>query len=106
MGFDRIPVGALSHAYFSFGYITPGDFMLAPMDDLPKDLFSEFTDIKRNNPSLKTVIALGGWTFNDNDTATQPVFHDLTSTPESRATFITNLFSFMRKYGFDGVDFD
>ncbi|SPO07096.1 related to chitinase [Cephalotrichum gorgonifer] len=106
MDFDRIPVGALTHAYFSFGYITPGDFMIAPMDNLPVGLFSEFTDIKRKNSSLKTVIALGGWTFNDNHTATQPVFHNLASTRENRAIFITNLFAFMRKYGFDGVDFD
>lgn len=106
MGFNDIPVDGLTHAYFSFGYITPGSLKVAPMDDLPVDLFSQFTAIKRRNSGLKTVIALGGWTFNDNGTATQPVFSDMVSTAENRQLFIGNLFGFMRRYGFDGVDFD
>lgn len=106
MGFGGIPVGALTHAYFSFGYITPGDFKVAPMDNLPVDLFDDFTAIKKNNIGLKTIVALGGWTFNDNNTATQPVFSNMVSTAANRKLFIGNLFGFMRKHSFDGVDFD
>lgn len=104
--FKDIPTGALTHLYFSFGYISPGTFDLVPMDDLSPDLFSQFTDVKKSNPGLKTVIALGGWTFNDNGTATQPVFSDMVSTAANRALFIKKLFAFMRQYAFDGVDFD
>lgn len=104
--FKDIPTGALTHLYFSFGYISPGEFDLVPMDDLDPDLFSQFTEVKRSNPGLKTVIALGGWTFNDNGTATQPVFSNMVSTAANRAKFIKKLFSFMREYAFDGVDFD
>jgi chitinase len=92
--------------HFSFGYVTPGDFKVAPMDDLKASLFSDLTDIKTQNPDLKAIVALGGWTFNDNGTATQPVFSDMVSSSTNRATFITNLLSFMREYAFDGVDFD
>ncbi|KAF7510841.1 hypothetical protein GJ744_005941 [Endocarpon pusillum] len=106
MDLKNIPTGALTHLYFSFGYISPGEFDLVPMDDLDPDLFSQFTDVKRSNPGLKTVIALGGWTFNDNGTATQPVFSDMVSTAANRAKFIKKLFTFMRQYAFDGVDFD
>ncbi|KAI4634170.1 uncharacterized protein J4E87_001340 [Alternaria ethzedia] len=106
MDFKNIPTGALTHLYFSFGYISPGTFDLVPMDDLSPDLFSQFTDVKKSNPGLKTVIALGGWTFNDNGTATQPVFSDMVSTAANRALFIKKLFAFMRQYAFDGVDFD
>jgi chitinase len=59
--FNKIPAGSLTHAYFSFGYITPGDFRVTPMDDLPASLFEDFTNIKTLNSGLKTVIALGGW---------------------------------------------
>lgn len=75
------------------------------MDDLKPELFSEFTAVKKSNPGLKAIIALGGWTFNDNGTATQPVFSDMVSSSANRAKFIRKLFAFMRQYAFDGVDF-
>ena len=61
---DQIPVNSLTHLFFSFGYITP-DFNIAGMDGLPFELFSDFTALKKKNPGLKVVVALGGWTFND-----------------------------------------
>jgi chitinase len=51
-------------------------------------------------------VALGGWTFNDNGTATQPVFSEMVSSPANRQKFIANLLSFFREFAFDGVDFD
>jgi chitinase len=105
MNFKDIPVGALTHLYFSFGYVTPGSYMIAPMDDLKPELFEEFTALKSKNPGLKTVVALGGWTFTDPG-ATQTVFSDMVASAENRKKFIGNLMGFMRKYAFDGVDFD
>jgi chitinase len=90
---------------FSFGYITPGDFKIVPMDDLDPQLFSKMTALKRRNKALKVMIALGGWTFNDPG-PTQQVFSDMCSTEAKRSLFIANLLSFMRQYAFDGVDFD
>ena len=49
----NIPTGALTHLYFSFGYISPGTFDLIPMDDLKPELFEQFTDVKRSNHGLK-----------------------------------------------------
>jgi chitinase len=60
MDFNNIPVGALTHLFFSFGYITPNDFKIAPMDKLKASLFSDLTAVKTKNPDLKAVIALGG----------------------------------------------
>ncbi|KAK5654041.1 hypothetical protein OQA88_7719 [Cercophora sp. LCS_1] len=105
MSIEQIPAGALTHLMFSFGYITPGDFKVVPMDDLDPGLFSKMTALKRRNKALKVMIALGGWTFNDPG-PTQQVFSQVASTQGNRATFITNLLSFMRQYAFDGVDFD
>jgi len=76
------------------------------MDNLDPKLFADFTALKAKNQAVKYVVALGGWTFNDNLTATQPVFHDIVSSPANRATLISNLIKIFKFYGFDGVDFD
>lgn len=41
-----------------------------------------------------------------NDTTTQPVWGDLSSTPAKRKKFIVALVKFMTSFGFDGVDLD
>jgi chitinase len=106
MTFKDIPVESLTHLNFAFGYIQPGTFEVVPMDDLPPSLFSDLTALKSRNRGLKAIISLGGWTFNDNGTSTQPVFSDMVSSAGNRKKFIGNLFSFMGHYGFDGVDID
>jgi chitinase len=76
------------------------------MDGVDSALLDRFTSIKKKNSGLKTIISLGGWTFNDNDTVTQPIFGQIARDQNNRGKFITNLISFMRQYAFDGVDFD
>lgn len=76
------------------------------MPNTSHDLFRDVAAIKKDNPDLKVLIALGGWGFNDNNTIIQPVFHNLVSKSSARKIFISNLLIFLRGYGFDGVDFD
>jgi chitinase len=45
------------------------------MDDLDEDLFTKFTNVKRKNSGLKTIVAVGGWTFNDNGTRKNATLH-------------------------------
>ncbi|KAG8353315.1 hypothetical protein FVEN_g8694 [Fusarium venenatum] len=111
MSMEDIPVDSLTHIYYSFAYITPDTYDIVPMDDakdgkLSTDTFTEFAGLKRKNPSLKAIIALGGWTFNDNHTIYQPVFSDLVSSEVKRLRFVAKLETFMERYGFDGVDID
>ena len=106
MPFDKIPVEGLTHLYFSFGYISPNEFKIIPMDNQQESLFSDLTDLKKKNKDLKTVVALGGWTFNDNGSEYQPVYSNMVSSASNRAKFISNLLSFLLENAFDGVDFD
>ena len=106
MPFDKIPVEGLTHLYFSFGYISPNEFRIVPMDNQQDSLFSDLTGLKEKNHALKTMVALGGWTFNDNGTQYQPVYSNMVSSASNRAKFISNLLSFLRQNAFDGVDFD
>ncbi|KAF1939360.1 hypothetical protein EJ02DRAFT_504870 [Clathrospora elynae] len=104
MGLDDIPVNSLTHLFFSFAFIMP-DFQIVGMDNLPDKLFTDFTNLKKKNPALKMVIAIGGWTHNDPGPL-QKVFSNMVSTKANRSKFIGNLMSFLRMYAFDGVDFD
>ncbi|KAL3442261.1 glycoside hydrolase superfamily [Aspergillus insuetus] len=111
MPMDDIPVTSLTHIYYSFAYIRPETYEIIPMSDekdgtLTADTFQKFTALKKKNPAVKAVVALGGWTFNDNHTIWQPVFSDLVSTEAKHNTFIQNLIQFMQRYGFNGVNLD
>ncbi|KAL8996097.1 MAG: hypothetical protein Q9188_006645 [Gyalolechia gomerana] len=98
MDFKDIPVEDLTHLYFSFAYVTPGDFYVAAMDNAPSSLFSDFTELKKKNSGLEAVVALGGWTFNENGATSQPVFIDMVRSASNRAEFISYLLSILREY--------
>lgn len=101
MGPSEIPVHLLTHLFVSFGYINDA-FQVTNMDGIDPGLYKSIGNVKARNPSLKIVIALGGWTFSDPG-PWQKVFPTLASTPENRATFIKNLIGFLSEYGYDGV---
>ena len=105
---DNVPVGSLTHLVVSFGYITPSTYEITPMPgtDIDGDILTQMLTMKSQNPNVKMMISLGGWSFTDNGTDTQPVYSDMVSTSAKRTKFIDNLFSFLMQYGFDGVDFD
>ncbi|PKY09339.1 hypothetical protein P168DRAFT_324321 [Aspergillus campestris IBT 28561] len=77
----------------------------------PESLFQEVTAIKSMKSGLagspvEVWISIGGWTFSNNDTDTQPVFGDISRSDKKRQDFADNLVAFMTRYGFDGVDLD
>ena len=67
---------------------------------------TQIMNLKQSAPGLRIYISLGGWDYTNNDTATQPVWGDLSSSTIKRTTFVNNLAKFMRYWGFDGVDLD
>lgn len=92
--------------HFAFAYINPGDFKIVPMDGVDEQLLTDFTAVKSKNSGLKTIVSIGGWSFSDNGTDTQPLFGEICGNADNRKTFISNLMDFMQQYAFDGVDFD
>lgn len=56
--------------------------------------------MKKRNPKLKTLIAVGGWNLRS-----EP-FVASSNSPEARSKFCTTAKQFILKYKFDGLDFD
>jgi chitinase len=105
-----IPVDGLTHVNFAFAYIEPGTYKVTTMDgNTPANLFRDVADVasmKSGNSGLQVFVSIGGWTFSDPGTPTQPLFGEIAADATKRKTFADNVVAFMELYGFDGVDLD
>lgn len=61
--------------------------------------FNQLIELKEAYPHLKTLIAVGGWTWSCK-------FSDIALTRASRKEFAQSCVDFIRTYQFDGVDID
>lgn len=94
----------MTHINVAFGFIKPDTYEIHPMRGATIAGFQNVTNLKQQAPGLKVWLALGGWTFSDNGTDTQPVFGDIASTALKRSQFIDKLLRFMTEVsGFDEV---
>jgi len=97
---SSIPVDGLTNVNFAFGSIEPGTYKVTTMDSqTPAELFQEVADVrstKSGNGDLEVFIAIGGWTFSDNGTVTQPLFGEIAADAGLRQTFADNVVAFMQ----------
>lgn len=90
-----------THLAFSFaginwaGAIEPYNGIL---DYYP--MYSSFNQLKTTYPGLKTLIAVGGWTFD------QSRFVLVSSTDARRSAFASSVVAFLENHNFDGIDLD
>lgn len=107
---DQLIIGlvdALTHLNYAFAYLNPETYQVMTMDvATPVDLFDRVAALKTDKPELKIFISIGGWTFSDNNTVTQPVFGEIARSASARQAFASNVLTFLDEYGFDGVDID
>lgn len=90
-----------THLAFSFaGISSNGDLEPYDGDQTFIPMYEQFNSLKKRNPELKTLIAVGGWTFS------QRKFVSVSSTEEKRAKFAKSVVRFLRAYSFDGIDLD
>lgn len=102
----NIPLGSVTHINAAFAYIEPNSFKIVPGAGAGIEHFQSVTNLKMQSPATKVWVSIGGWTFSDNDTITQPLWTELSSTQANRNKFILQLETFMLQWGFDGVDLD
>ncbi|MWC31306.1 glycosyl hydrolase family 18 protein [Paenibacillus sp. MMS18-CY102] len=73
----------------------PGDTWDQPL----KGNINQLNKLKQQYTHLKTIISIGGWSWSNR-------FSDVAATAATRSTFAKSAVSFLRHYGFDGVDLD
>ncbi len=108
-----IPVEQVTHINYAFanisnGQVVMGDWYADNDRYYPGDCwdpgcergnFHQLRILKEQYPQLKTLIAVGGWTWSEN-------FSDAAATPAARELFANSCAEFIIEHGFDGVDLD
>ncbi|KAH9402432.1 hypothetical protein TYRP_015957 [Tyrophagus putrescentiae] len=100
---DNIDPRNYTHLNYAFGSIS-GGLMVDPSGDEAEKM-AAFVHLKAINPDLKVLISVGGWAFNDPG-PTRKEFHNIISSEGSRSAFISSVSSYLRRFGFDGIDID
>ncbi|KAG0278598.1 Oviduct-specific glycoprotein, partial [Linnemannia gamsii] len=94
-----LPVELYTHLNLAFALIDDSGLITSQdVKEIPQ--YQTFNDLKKKNPSLRTAVTVGGW---DMDMAH---YSTMVATRENRQKFIKSAMEFVRKFGFDGLDFD
>lgn len=93
-----------THIIYAFGWLKKGRLSSFEGNDETKDgtpgFYARIVGLKKTNPKLKVLLAIGGWSF-----GTQK-FKEMSATRYARQTFIYSAIPFLRSRGFDGLDMD
>ena len=91
-----------THIVFAFAQISNGRIAAFEYNDA--EMYAAIDKLKKVNPALKTLLAVGGWNHEGN--AGFSPFSAMVATQGSRKTFIDSAKDYLRKYEFDGLDLD
>ncbi len=94
---EQIAARKLTHINYAFANIENGVIKKGFESD--EQNFALLNSLKKENPDLKVLISVGGWTWSGN-------FSDMALTEESRSKFAKSAVEFVRKYKLDGIDID
>jgi len=101
---EDVDANLCTHLIYSFADMNGTQLVATEANDESvggkKGMWERFTDLKQQNPDLKTMIAVGGWTMGTKD------FTAMVATAASRKEFVDSTISFLRSHNFDGLDID
>ncbi|MCB0670272.1 MAG: glycoside hydrolase family 18 protein [Saprospiraceae bacterium] len=95
---ENISANKLTHINYAFVNVKDS---MAWLTNLATDSinFRKLNALKNENPELKILISIGGWSWSEN-------FSDAVLTSSSRKKFANTSVQIVKEYGLDGVDID
>lgn len=96
---DKLDADKLSHINYAFANISSDLTIKGGYPDVDEANMRDLVKLKKINPDLKIIIAVGGWTWSGR-------FSDAALTQKSRDKFADSVVDFIIKYDLDGVDID
>ncbi|KAG6456146.1 endochitinase isoform X2 [Manduca sexta] len=102
-GIEDIPVEKCTHIIYSFIGVTEGNsevLIIDPELDVDKNGFRNFTSLRSSHPSVKFMVAVGGWAEGGSK------YSHMVAQKSTRMSFVRSVVSFLKKYDFDGLDLD
>ncbi|XP_078500840.1 acidic mammalian chitinase-like [Lissotriton helveticus] len=87
-----------THGVYAFA--TMSGHKIAPYEWNDDVLYVEYNNLKKVNPQMLTLLAVGGWNF-----GTQK-FTEMVASAGNRKIFIDSVIEHLRRYNFDGIDLD
>jgi len=101
---EDIDPSLCTHLMYSFAVLDPTTHLITVHDswlDIDLGNIRKFTNLKAHHPHVKLLLALGGW--NDSRLTKYSV---LLADAGKRSAFVQHAVSFIREFGFDGLDLD
>jgi chitinase len=97
---DETKIDAKKLTHINYAFVDVKDSM-AWLTNIATDTinFRKLNSLKKDNPDLKLLISIGGWSWSEN-------FSDAVLTESSRKTFARTSVALVENYNLDGVDID
>lgn len=102
---DNIDPNLCTDYVYAFTTLDGKTFQMKPFDpavDIDGEGYAKFVQMKARNPNIKTWVAIGGWS----DSHESDKYSQLVSSDENINKFVQSAYSFLKTYGFDGLDID
>lgn len=103
---DNINPNLCTHMMYAFATLNGTSYQIQIFDywaDISNNGYQKFVALKTQNPKLKVMISLGGWT-DSNDGSGK--YSKLVSSTANINTFVSSAVTFLQQYKFDGLDLD